>query len=107
GLSPNPFTIRAYVDNQYARIDKEVALSNVALTINLPDGLSLVPGENATKNIGSIAPNAIANTQWQVQSDGETFGKLAYTITVSPTPGPVKVITGTINIAATPRMEIG
>ncbi len=107
GLNPNPFTIRAYVDNQYARIDREVALSNVALTINLPDGLSLVPGENATKNIGSIAPNAIANTQWQVQSDGETFGNLSYTITVSPTPGPVKVITGTIKIAATPRMEIG
>lgn len=107
GLSPNPFTIRAYIDNQYARIDKEVALSNVSLTINLPAGLSLAPGEVGTKNIGSIAPNAIANTQWQVQSDGETFGKLQYTITVSPTPGPVKTITGEINIASTPRMSIG
>ncbi|MCH8992381.1 MAG: hypothetical protein IIA44_11625 [Acidobacteria bacterium] len=38
GLSPNPMRIRAYLDNQYAKLDQEVTMQNVRFIIELPDG---------------------------------------------------------------------
>ncbi|MCW5939791.1 MAG: hypothetical protein KF884_00295 [Fimbriimonadaceae bacterium] len=106
GLSPNPMTIRAYLDNQYATLDREVALQNVQFTITLPTGLALAAGETFTKTIDRIAPNQIDSVQWRVVADGKAFGAFKFRVKVDPTPGPTKTIEGTVRIAATPKLEL-
>ena len=106
GLSPNPFTIRAYVDDQYATLDKEVDLHSVRFTIFLPPGLALANGDAQQKTIDLIKANELGHIDWRVISNGKTFGDLPYKITVSPTPGPTKTLNGIIRVSATPRLEL-
>ncbi|MCH7944663.1 MAG: hypothetical protein IIC73_01420 [Armatimonadetes bacterium] len=106
GLSPNPMKIRAYIDNQDAKLDQEVTMQNVRFIIELPDGLSLVPGQQQEKILATILPNGISFVEWDVVSDGVTFGELPVDVTFAPTPGPVKKLTAVIRVAATPRMRI-
>ena len=106
GLSPNPMKIRAYLDNQYAKLDEEIAMQNVRFVITLPDGLSLAPGETAEQIVARIGPNEIASVEWDVVSDGVTFGEHQVSVLFDPTPKAAKTLTATIRIAATPRMRI-
>lgn len=106
GLTPNPMTVRTYIDNQYARIDREVTLNNVRMTIELGNGLQLANGEPATKTIPTVGPNQISFIDWQVESDGVTFGEIPVKVTIAPTPGPVKEIETTIPVAAVPRLDL-
>ncbi|MBS1713178.1 MAG: hypothetical protein JST30_02450 [Armatimonadetes bacterium] len=106
GLTPNPFTVRAYVDNQYATLDREVDLQQVRLTIFLPKGLSLAPGESQQKTLDVVSANAIRSVDWRVVSDGKTFGKLPYQVTISPNPGPTKTLSANVLVSATPRMDL-
>lgn len=106
GLTPNPMRVRAYVDNQYATLDKEVALHNVRMTIFLPKGLTLASGESQQKTLNTVQPNEIASVEWNVVADGKIFGDLPYQVTISPTPGPTKTLSGVIKVSATPRLEL-
>jgi hypothetical protein len=106
GLSPNPMTIRAYIDNQYAKLDQEINMSNARFILTLPTGLSLSAGETAEKTVNGVPANALRFVEWSVESDGNTFGDLPITVTFIPTPGPQKVITTNIRVAATPRIRI-
>lgn len=107
-LSPNPMTIAAYLDNQYADVDLEVPLTNVRFTLILDEnsGLSLAPGESATKTLASIAPNAIGNVTWQVQADGNAVGSIPYRVRFQPSNSATKELTGRVTIAATPRVRL-
>ena len=106
GSSPNPMTIRVWIDNQYATIDEEVALNNVSAEINLPAGFTLAPGETQTKTIAKIDPNDIQSLQWQVVSDGETFGELPVNVTIRSVPGPTKTVTRVVRVGASPVMSL-
>jgi hypothetical protein len=108
-LSPNPFTIVAYVDNQYADLDQTVALADVRFTLNLPEdgGLRLRPGYSAVQTIATIPPNEVRSVSWQVIADGRTLGHLPYSVRIEPLPGPAKTITGTVLVAATPTLRLG
>jgi hypothetical protein len=106
GLSPNPMTIRAYVDNQYATLDREVDLINVNFTIFLPQGLRLAAGESQSKSIDRIPANQLDSVEWRVVADGRAYGSLKYRVRVEPTPGPSKTIEGTVRVSATPRLEL-
>ena len=105
-LSPNPMTIRAYVDNQFARIDRDITIPQVRFILTLPTGLSLMPGETTEKSVNSVGPNAVRFVDWQVQSDGTTFGDLPITVTYVASVGGQKVIQTSIRVAATPRIRI-
>lgn len=106
GLSPNPFTIRAYIDNQYATLDKEIDLHTVRFTIFLPPGLTLAPGQTQQKTLDLVQANAIGHVDWQVISDGKTFGDLPYQVSAAPNPGPTKTLSSTVRISATPRLNL-
>ncbi|MBV6457616.1 MAG: hypothetical protein HONBIEJF_00731 [Fimbriimonadaceae bacterium] len=106
GRTPNPFTIRVYVDNLYDRIDREVDLLDTKFTITLPAGMSLVSGEEPTKIKGRIANGVIDFIEWQVEVDEFLFGPQNYTVKVETVPGPTKVLTGTVVLASTPRYKI-
>lgn len=106
GSTPNPMTVRLWIDNQYATIDKEVPLHEVSANITLPAGLTLAPGETQTKTITRIDPNVIDSLEWQVVSDGETFGNLPITVTMSTVPGPTKTLTRVVRVSAAPVMSL-
>lgn len=112
GLTPNPSTIRVYIDNQFADIDKEVALQNVRVTITLGNGLSLAKNSNgqvitpASQIIGSIPPNQISSVDFQIVADGLIFGKLPYSVKIEPVPSGSKTVSGQIVVAATPRIAL-
>lgn len=106
GQSPDPMIFRIWIDNQYATIDQEVDLVNVSAAITLPAGLSLAPGEPQTRNIARIASNDIQSLEWRVISDGETFGDLPVSVSISTVPGPTKTLSRTVRIAANPVLSL-
>lgn len=103
-LNPNPFVIRAYLDNQYSQIDREVILNDTRITIILPPGLTRTGGEPQTKVISRIQPNEVAFVEWNVQADGNLFGNFPVQIRYETVPGPQKTIKVNVPIAATPRL---
>ncbi|MCB0825198.1 MAG: hypothetical protein KDC26_03335 [Armatimonadetes bacterium] len=106
GQNPNPMQVRLWIDNQYATIDKEVPLHNVRCIINLPDGLSLAPGETQEKQVSIVNPNQLVPIDWQVVSDGETFGDLPINVTIAPLPGPSKSLTQVVRVASVPTISL-
>jgi hypothetical protein len=108
GLRPNPLRLRVYVDNVggYATINQEIDIQDVRVTLTLPPGLSLAPGEQAIKFIGSVPARQIRFVDYNVIADGIAFGELPYSVKIEPTPGPVKTLNGTIRIASTPRLNV-
>jgi hypothetical protein len=65
-LCPSPFSIYEYT------------ASSCLATITLPQGLNLAEGESATKNLGNLKANSIAETFWLIEV--EQLGN--YTISV-------------------------
>ncbi|MBX3095536.1 MAG: hypothetical protein KF812_01615 [Fimbriimonadaceae bacterium] len=102
----NPFTVRVWIDNQYANVDKEVPLNNAQVRIFLPDGMTLAPGETQTKTIGSIAANALGFVDYVVEVDNETVGTKQIRVTVTAPPGENKELVTDINVSATPRLDL-
>lgn len=104
--TPNPMTVRVWLDNQYAEIEKSIQLHNVSCTITLPDGLSLAPGEQQTKIIPIIEPREVSSMDWSIVSDGKTYGDLPITVSVGPLPGGSKTLSTSIRISARPVMSL-
>lgn len=110
GLGNNPFTIRAYVDNVggYSDVYTGIQINDVRITLNLPDGMSFINGDQATKVISQVNPLELQAVDWQVQSDGIVVGDLPYTVTITSTPGPNQAIThnGIIRVSATKQIPL-
>jgi hypothetical protein len=60
--SPDPFTVTAYVHNGTG-----ATLTDVPVTLTLPAGLGLAPGETAVHTIPSIAPGETQQTSYSVR----------------------------------------
>lgn len=115
GLTPNPFTVRVYVDNirSYTTVNEEIPLQDTKVKIILPTGLALMPGEQAEKLIGTVPPYGVRSVDFQVRADGEQFGALTYRVSVdslsvpnNPPLTPEKSVTGTIQVSATPKLRL-
>jgi hypothetical protein len=108
GLRPNPMTIRVYLDNVggYATINQEIDLSDVRVTLTLPPGIALAPGEVAVKTIPSVPARELRHIDFSCVADGVAFGDLPYSVKIEPVPGPTKIIHGSIRVAATPRIVL-
>ncbi|MFN3420986.1 MAG: hypothetical protein ACK40X_04585, partial [Armatimonadota bacterium] len=63
-VAPNPFTITALVSNSLT-----TPLTNVSVTLGLPEGLSFPPGESATKVLPTVAAGGEQKVSWQVKVD--------------------------------------
>ncbi len=109
GLSPNPMTIRVYIDNSqgFALIENPISLQEVRCKLTFPGvGLTLEAGEQATKTLNSVDAGQMEFVQWQVAADGIAFGDLPYRLEVESTPGGPKVLTGVIRVSSTPKFDI-
>jgi len=68
-VTPNPFTVTAFVYNSLT-----TNLTNVSVTLGLPEGLSFPPGESATKILPFVSPGGEQRVTWQVRVDLPTAG---------------------------------
>lgn len=82
-LDPAAFTVKAYVDN-LAVCPGPYDLDDAVVSISLPEGLTLAPGETRTKSIGAVLRNTeAAPVSWDVEATGKRSGDLEYFITAS------------------------
>jgi hypothetical protein len=110
-LTPNPYTFRVYVDNTrgYSTVDREFTLTNVRVELNLPPGMSDATDPTRTKItrvINQILPRNIGFADFQVQVSPDANGILPYTVKVDAPTGASKTLTGSINVATTPRLGL-
>ncbi|OWU64569.1 MAG: hypothetical protein CBB60_009165, partial [Armatimonadetes bacterium Cent15-Ar3] len=102
----NPFPVRVWVDNNrgFSSIDKELPLQDVRVELLLPTGLTAVGG--SVRTIPRIDARRMVPIDFQVSVDNFTAGDVTYQVRVTPTPGPVKTITGQIKIVSQPRLQL-
>jgi hypothetical protein len=102
----NPFPVRVWVDNNrgFSKIATELPLQDVRVELLLPTGLTAVGG--TVRTIPRIDARRMVPIDFQVSVDNFTAGDVTYQVRVTPTPGPVKTITGQIKIVSQPRLQL-
>ncbi len=110
-FTPNPSTIRVYIDNTrgFSTVQQEIPLNDVKITLSLPNGLSdaTAPGRTViTKFIPSVLAKETRFVDFQFTTDANVSGVQPYTVKIEPNPGPVKTIQGSVNVATLPRLTL-
>ncbi len=110
-LTPNPFTLRVYVDNTvgYSSSNDELTLQNVSVVLNLPPGMTDASDPTQTqitKSISEIKARQISFVDFQVRVSPDINGIQPYTVQVNSPTGARKTLPGTINVASTPRLSL-
>ena len=100
------FTIVANVTNQYFVVGREIDLTNVAVDLSLPAGVSLAPGQTRTRTIARLAPRETASERWRVIADPTTVGFVTFRVSVQAPPAPTKTVSRTILISATANRKL-
>lgn len=95
------FEVVANVTNQYFIVGREIDLTNVAVDLSLPSGVSLAPGETRTRTIARLLPRQTASLRWRVVADPTTVGFVTFRVSVQAPPAPTKSVARTILISAT------
>jgi hypothetical protein len=120
-FTPNPATIRVYVDNVGGFSDQgqEIDLEGVRVTLNLPDGMfeynpsdpnplnPANPKRVVDKFIDRINAREVGHVDFRVATNPNASGTLTYRVKVNPgTTIKSKELSGTIVVATQPRLLI-
>jgi hypothetical protein len=119
-FNPGTTTIRVYVDNTrgFSTVNKAIPLNDVNIKLTLQTGMKDAnTGALVINKVIDIVPpndssrvdpllNPIPFVDFEVAVDPSTFGTRPYTVEITPQPGKVKTIQGTINVASQPRLQI-
>lgn len=110
-LTPNPATVRVWIDNikGFTTAEQQVPLENVQITLDLSPSNALTfvgGGKKQTKTIARIDSQKINSVDFQIQADGIQSGLQSMIVTAVAPPGPVKTITATTIISTTPRLPV-
>lgn len=100
------FEIVANVTNQFFIVGREIDLSNVAVDLSLPSGVSLAPGESRTRTISRLAPGQTESLRWRVIAAPTTVGFVTCRVSVQAPPAPTKSVARTILISATANRKL-
>jgi hypothetical protein len=100
------FTIVVNVTNQYFVVGREIDLTNVAVDLSLPAGISFAPGESRTRTILRLAPGQTASLRWRVVADPTAVGFVTFRASVQAPPAPTKTVSRTILISATANRKL-
>jgi hypothetical protein len=100
------FVIAASVTNQYFIVGREIDLTNVAVDLSLPAGVSLAPGETRTRTIARLAPGQTAPLRWRVVADPTAVGFVTFRVSVQAPPAPTKSVARTVLISATANRKL-
>lgn len=109
-LTPNPATVRVWVDNirGFTGAEEEIPLVNVRITLDLNEttGITMVGGAKVqTKLISRIDAKRYGFVDFQIQADGILPGTFPYTVRVEAPPGPSKSIDGTMQVMTQPKID--
>jgi hypothetical protein len=100
------FEIVANVTNQYFIVGREIDLTNIAVDLSLPSGVSLAPGESRTRTISRLAPGQTAPLRWRVIANPTTVGFVTFRVSVQAPPAPTKSVARTILVSATANRKL-
>lgn len=116
GFTNGEFPFNVAVDNVggFADPNAPLPLQNVRVTLRFPQGgLEFVPvpppgqPQPETRVIDTVPAYTIRDTEWRVRATGVLSGPVPYEVTISDsTSGITRNVTGTINIAANPRLQL-
>jgi hypothetical protein len=110
-LTPNPYTVRVYIDNTrgYSTIDRELPIEKAEITLDLPPGMTDVNDATKTqivKTIDFIDSRQMKYVDFQVRVNTDLFGYQPYSVKIRIPTGVTKILTGTINVASTPKLRL-
>lgn len=107
-VKSQPFAITASVTNLLdLQAGGGIPISPVGVSLDLPAGLVLAPGETLnTKNIASIAPGSEGTVSWNVVANGTKTGLLQFTVTAAAGIGPGKTVQRTVYVADVPAVDL-
>jgi hypothetical protein len=100
------FTVVANVTNQYFVVGREVDLTNVAVDLSLPAGVSFAAGETRRRIIPRLGPGQTADVRWDVVADPSAVGFATFKVTVQAPPAPPKAVLRTVLISATASRKL-
>ena len=100
------FTVVANVTNQYFVVGREVDLTNVAVDLSLPAGVSFASGVSRRQVIPRLGPGQTADVRWDVIADPSAVGFATFKVTVQAPPAPTKSVARTILISATANRKL-
>lgn len=102
-LDPGPFTVKAYLYN-LATDAGPYDLDDVTVSLYLPNGLELTPGQTARQTIGRVPVNSESlPAAWQVQATGDYCGELEYFVTARAASGWQQVVSRKVMVPATKK----
>jgi hypothetical protein len=100
------FTVVANVTNKYFVVGREVDLTNVAVDLSLPAGVSFAAGETRRRIIPRLGPGQTAEVRWDVVADPSAVGFATFKVTVQAPPAPPKAVLRTVLISATASRKL-
>lgn len=111
GLTPNPATVRVWIDNilGFTSAEQEIPLTNVRITLDLTktQGITFAGGgKQQTKTISTVQPRRTGFVDFTVNADGVATGIQPMTVTVVAPPGPTKTLTAFTDISTTPKIPV-
>ncbi len=98
---PATFPVVAYVENS----GPTVALG-VRVTIELPPGLALVPGEQATRVLGDLEPGETGQVAWELAPDVRDQAELEYSVMVEAENAEPNRVRRAVRVLAPPRLLV-
>jgi hypothetical protein len=109
GITPNPFTLRTWVDNVggFAFDQKEFPLNDVRIQLSFDNPGVTIVGGSALRTIPDVEPRQDAFVDYQCKIGPDVVGLVGYKVIIDSQPGTVhKEINGTIVVAARPRTTL-
>jgi len=104
GLTPDTFTIKAYIYN----LDTDPGpydLQDVSAFLFLPKGLELDPTSDAQQQVGPVSINSeAAPVEWTVHATGDYVGELQYYVSARDTSGWQQIVSRKIMVPAVKHM---
>jgi len=106
-----PVSITVQLDDTrgFSTSDQSIALQDVEVALDLPSGMTDFnnPGSShMVQYIASVPPQTVQFVTFQVAISPTVFGTQQYTVTITPNPGPVKSVTGSIVVASQPYLNL-
>lgn len=95
------FEIVANITNQFFIVGREIDLTNVAVDLALPEGVTLAPGQTRSQVIPRIAPGQTVPVRWRVRASPTLSGFVTFRVAVQAPPAPTKTVSRTILVSAT------
>lgn len=108
GLTPNPMTIRVWLDNVggFGTVGREFPLNDIRVRLSFADSGITIVG-SALKTISNVEPRLMSFVDFTAKVADDFLGDEKYVVTIDSQPGNVhKQVTGNIRVAMRPSKRL-